>query len=87
MFGVDEKDFKIKIHNGWLIVTESADKEDYPGLFVFFSKDGETFSMDNLITVVEQCVEENSIRTDCYKKGQDECAVWFDYETGEMNWE
>lgn len=44
MFNVDEHDFKIKIHNGWLVATESADKEDYPGMLIYYSKDGKTFS-------------------------------------------
>lgn len=38
MINVNEHDFKIKIHNGWLIATGSADKECYPGMLIFTLK-------------------------------------------------
>lgn len=83
MFNVDKHYFKIKIHNGWLVVMESTDKECYPGMLIFYSKDGKIFSWDDLITVVEQNAENDKIQTDLYKKGCDCCYI-FDYEDGEL---
>jgi len=34
MYNVDEHDFKVKIHDGWLIATESADKLSRNGNFL-----------------------------------------------------
>ena len=83
MFNVDKHDFKIKIHNGWLVATESADKECYPGILIFYSKDGKMFSWDDLITVVEQNAENEKIHTGLFKKGRDCCCI-FDYEDGKL---
>ena len=83
MFNVDEHDFKIKIHNGWLVATELADKECYPGMLIFYSKDGKIFSWGDLIMVVEQNAENEKIHTSLFKKDCDCCCV-FDYEDGEL---
>ncbi len=85
MFNIDNYDFKVKTPNGYLVAVESADKECYPGIFIFFSEDGKTFSFDNLITVVEHNSSTGMIQTDLYQKGQDDCSCTFGYETGELN--
>lgn len=84
MINVNEHDFKIKIHNGWLIATGSADKECYPGMLIFYSKDGKTFSWNDLIMVIEQDAVNDKIQTDLYKKGREDCCYVFDYEDGEL---
>jgi hypothetical protein len=84
MFNVDEHDFKIKIHNGWLVATESADKEDYPGMLIYYSKDGKTFSLDDLIAVVEQNAEDDKIQIDLYNKCREDYSYVFDYKDGEL---
>lgn len=84
MCNVGEHDFKVKIHNGWLIATGSADKECYPGMLIFYSKDGKTFSWYDLITVIEQDAVNDKIQTDLYKKGCEDCCHVFDYEDGEL---
>ena len=51
---------------------------------IFYSKDGETFSWNDLITIVEQDAENDKIRTDLYKKVREDCCYVFDYEDGEL---
>lgn len=85
MFNIDCRDFKVKIPNGYLVAVESADKENYPGIFIFFSKDGKEFSFDDLITIVEHNDSSETIQVDLYKKGQDDCVCTFGYESGEIN--
>jgi hypothetical protein len=85
MFNTNDRDFKVKVPNGYLVAVESADKECYPGIFIFFSKDGKEFSFDDLITIVEHNDCTGTIRVDLYQKGQDDCSYTFDYENGELS--
>jgi hypothetical protein len=53
-------------------------------MLIFYSKDGETFSWYDLITVIEQDAVNDKIQTYLYKKGREDCCHVFDYEDGEL---
>ena len=64
--------FRVKIPNGYLMVEAKGCVDEYPGLFISFSKDGKEYDVSNIIACVEYdtCAEE--IKTETYRKDFDE---------------
>ena len=62
----------VKIPNGYLVVEKKGTENEYPGVLVFFSKDGEHYSTDDIVACVEYDTLEEVIKTETYVKGQEE---------------
>lgn len=69
---MEKNKFKVKTPIGYLMVEEKGAEDEYPGVFVSFSKDGQNFDVSQMIACVEydSCSEE--IRTEVYRKDYDE---------------
>lgn len=67
-----ENKFKVKMPNGYLMVEEKGVEDEYPGVYIIFSKDGEEYDVNNIIACVEydSCTEE--IKTETYSENCDE---------------
>lgn len=63
---------KVKIPNGYLMVEEKGSESEYPGVFVSFSEDGESYEYSDLIACVEYDSSSQEIQTVVYRKGCDE---------------
>lgn len=64
--------FKVKIPGGYLIVEEKGAENEYPGVFISFSKNGNECDKNYMVTCVEydSCAEE--LRTVTYCDEHDE---------------
>lgn len=50
MISITENDMKVKIPNGYLVCVPTGGADEYPGVGVFFSKDGKYVSWDDLVS-------------------------------------
>lgn len=64
--------FKVKIPNGYLMVEEKGAEDEYPGVFISFSEDGEEFDVSKIIACVEYCNVDKEIKTETYSEGNNE---------------
>ena len=64
--------FKVKIPNGYLMVEEKGTENEYPGVFISFSKDGKEFDINNIIACVEYDTFAEEIKTETYRKDFEE---------------
>ena len=62
---------KIKIPGGYLVVEEKGTVDEYPGIYVNFSKDGETIEADDSIAMIEYD-KDDGIQTVVDVKGKEE---------------
>lgn len=53
MFVIDETTPKIAIPDGYFVCLPTGATDDYPGLGIFFSKDGKTADWNDLISITE----------------------------------
>lgn len=53
MFVIDETTPKIAIPDGYFVCLPTGATDDYPGLGIFFSKDGKTVDWNDLISITE----------------------------------
>lgn len=67
-----EKKFTVKIPNGYLMVEAKGTENEYPGVFISFSKDGKEYDVSNIIACVEYDTCHNEIKTETYAKGIEE---------------
>ena len=73
---------KIRIPTGYLIVEEKGAEDEYPGVFISFSKDGVTYSDNNAIATVEVDTPTGEIQTVTYIQNEEEPNYIIDYRTG-----
>ena len=64
--------FKVKIPNGYLMVEEKGAEDEYAGVYISFSKDGEEYDVSNIIACVEYDNVDREIKTETYSKGCEE---------------
>lgn len=78
----ENKKFKVKTPVGYLVVEAKGTEDEYPGVFVGFSEDGEKLDVSQMVACVEfdSCAEE--IRTEVYKEGYEEPNNIIRYEDG-----
>lgn len=74
--------FKVKIPNGYLMVEEKGTENEYPGVFISFSKDGKEFDTNNIIACVEYDTFSEEIKTETYRKDFEEPNHIICYEDG-----
>lgn len=74
--------FKVKIPGGYLMVEEKGAENDFPGVFVSFSENGEQYDVNNLITCVECDSCDKEIKTETYCKNFDEPVNIIRYSDG-----
>jgi hypothetical protein len=74
--------FKVKTPIGYLMVEAKGTEDEYPGVFISFSKDGENYDVNNIIACIEydSCSEE--IKTETYRKDFEEPNNIICYEDG-----
>ena len=77
-----ENTFKVKIRNGYLMVEEKGTENEYPGVFISFSKDGKEFDINNIIACVEYDTSSEEIKTETYRKDFEEPNNIICYEDG-----
>lgn len=79
---MSENKFKVKIPNGYLMVEEKGAENEYPGVFIAFSKNGKEFDVNQIIACVEydSCAEK--IKTETYTKDIEEPNNIICYENG-----
>ena len=73
---------KIRIPTGYLLVEEKGAEDEYPGVFISFSKDGVTYSDNNAIATVEVDTPTGEIQTVTYIQNEEEPNHIIDYRTG-----
>ena len=74
--------FKVKIPGGYLMVEEKGAENDFPGVFVSFSENGEQYDVNNLIACVEYDPCDKEIQTETYCKNFDEPVNIIRYSDG-----
>ena len=79
---MENKTFKVKLPNGYLVCKEHGMINDFPGVAISFSKNGE-FNWDNLIAIVEYEIVMGIIQT-CAYNSNDDRGVAIRYNTGEI---
>lgn len=64
--------FTVKIPNGYLVVEEKGSENEYPGVYVSFSKDGKETYGEHMIACVEYNSDSGEIKTETYVKDCEE---------------
>lgn len=64
--------FKVKIPNGYLMVEAKGTVDEYPGVFISFSRDGKEYDVSNIIACVEYDTYDKEIKTETYRKDFEE---------------
>ena len=77
-----ENKFKVKIPNGYLMIEEKGAENEYPGVFISFSKDGKGFDTSSMIACVEYDTSSEEIKTETYRKDFEEPNNIICYEDG-----
>ena len=73
---------KIKTPAGYMIVEEKGTEDEYPGIYVSFSKDGKGKDIGTLIATVEYDSLSGVHQTVAYAMEQDEATNVVVWETG-----
>lgn len=76
------KCFKVEIPNGYLMVEAKGTVDEYPGVFVSYSREGNSFDMDNIISCTEYCNCDEEIKTETYRKDFEEPTSIICWEDG-----
>lgn len=74
--------FKVRIPSGYLMVEEKGTLDEYPGVYVMYSKDGKTFDASQMVVCAEYDTGAGSILETTYVEGRDEPVNILDWETG-----
>ena len=74
--------FKVKIPGGYLMVETKGAQDDFPGVFVSFSENGEQYDVNNLIACVEYDSVDGEIKTETYCKDFDDPVNIVRYSDG-----
>lgn len=84
MYELDETDMKVEIPGGYLVCLATGGSDDYPGVGVFFSKDGKTVDWDNLVSITEYNSTFDNIQIIGYQKGEEDYVARIRFEDGEI---
>lgn len=84
MIPIIETDTKIKIPDGYLVCIKTGAADDYPGLGIFYSKDGKTADWDDLISITEYNSTFNNIQTVGYRQEQENYVAAIRFEDGDI---
>jgi hypothetical protein len=63
--------FKVKMPNGYLMVEAKGVENEYPGVYVSFSSNGENNDVSKIIACVEYDSCTGEILTETYTKGEE----------------
>lgn len=85
MILITENDMKVKIPNGYLVCVPTGGADEYPGVGVFFSKDGKYASWDDLVSMTEYNSAFENIQTVGFKKGSDDYVAAIRFEDGDIS--
>ena len=77
-----EQKFKVQTPIGYLMVEAKGAKDEYPGVFISFSEDGNEYDLSQMIACVEYDTGSEEIKTECYRKDYDEPNNIIRYEDG-----
>lgn len=77
-----EQKFKVKTPIGYLMVEAKGVEDEYPGIFISFSKDGNKYDVSQIIACVEYDTCSEEIKTECYRKDFEEPNNIICYEDG-----
>ena len=69
---VARKCFKVEMPNGYLMVEAKGTVGEYPGVYISYSKDGNSFDVSNIIVCTEYCSCDKEIKTETYRKDFEE---------------
>lgn len=75
------KKFKVKTPTGYLMVEAKGVEDEYPGVYISFSKDGKEYDVSNMIACVEYLTGDDEIATETYVDGEEQpnhIVVWND---------
>ena len=83
---MENQTLKIKTPAGYIIVTEKGDYDEYPGVAVYLSEDGEVkpYPEDSLIAWIEYNTAKERIQTDVYSADSDDPVCIVTYPDGEI---
>lgn len=81
MFVIDETTPKIAISDGYFVCLPTGATDDYPGLGIFFSKDGKTVDWNDLISITEYNSVFKNIQTVGFQQGQENYVLLFVLKT------
>lgn len=73
--------FKVKTPVGYIMVEAKGAEDEYPGVYISFSEDGERYDVSNMIACVEFVTDDNEITTETYQYGEENpnhIVVWDD---------
>lgn len=78
--------FKVETPMGFLMVEEKGTVDEYPGVYISFSKDGKEFDANqmnmNMIACVEYITGGHEIHTETYIKDREDPVDIREWETG-----
>ena len=74
--------FKVETPMGFLMVEEKGVFNEYPGVFISFSKDGKAYDVSQMIACVEYITGEHEIHTETYIKEREDPVDIREWETG-----
>lgn len=63
--------FSVKTPVGYLMVEEKGAENEYPGVYISFSKDGKQYDVGQMIACVEYDNYTLQIETDSYRENED----------------
>lgn len=78
----ENKKFRVKTPAGYLMVEAKGAYDEYPGVYISFSKNGKEYDAGNMIACVEYITGENEIRTETYVKDREDPVDIREWETG-----
>ena len=84
MIPINEIDMKIKIPSGYLVCRPTGAMDDYPGLGIFFSKNGKTVDWNDLISITEYNSTFKNIQTVGFMQGQENYVAAICFEDGNI---
>lgn len=84
MFVIDETTPKIAIPDGYFVCLPTGATDDYPGLGIFFSKDGKIVDWNDLISITEYNSVFKNIQTVGFRQGQENYVAAIRFEDGNI---
>ena len=64
--------FRVKIPGGFLMVEEKGVENEYPGVYISYSKHGREYDVNNIVACVEYDTCAEVIKTEAYKKEKED---------------
>ncbi len=81
-----EQSFKVQIPGGYLCAESKGAYDEYPGIFITFTPDGESDIQNDLVACVEWITPDKEIRIESYCAQHDNPVSIRRYDDGKELW-